>query len=86
VEIAVSRKLLAISPNPVQNGELTLYIPDEDMEKATLEIYNTVGQLVQAEVLTHSESTLRLDDFPTGVYLFSLTMGRQRVVERVMVK
>lgn len=86
VQLAVGSWQLAVHPNPVQNGELTLYIPDETFENATLEIFNTVGQLVQAELLTHSESTLRLDDFPTGVYLFSLTMGRQRVVERVMVK
>jgi hypothetical protein len=86
VEVAVSGKLLAISPNPVQNGELTLYIPDEDMEEATLEIFNTVGQLVRTEVLTSNQATIRVNDLSKGMYLFSLNTNGQRSVEKVIIK
>jgi hypothetical protein len=86
VEIAVSRKLLAVSPNPVQNGELTLYIPDETFENATLEIFNTVGQLVRTEVLTSNQTNLQLSELPQGMYLFSLNLDGQQHIEKVVVK
>jgi hypothetical protein len=86
VEVARSRRLLVVSPNPVQNGELTLYIPNETFEQATLEIFNTVGQLVQTEVLTHSETVIRTDNLPTGMYWFSVDVNGQRSIEKVIVE
>jgi hypothetical protein len=86
VDRVVSLNKVLISPNPVQNGELTLYIPDEDMEEATLEIFNTVGQLVQTEVLTSNQATIRVNDLSKGMYLFSLNTNGQRSVEKVIIK
>lgn len=77
---------LKIFPNPVQNNQFTLYLPEIDMEQATLEIFNTVGQLVQTEVLTHSETVIRTDNLPTGMYWFSVDVNGQRSIEKVIVE
>jgi hypothetical protein len=75
-----------IVPNPVQNGELTLYIPNEDMEQATLEIYNAVGQLIRTQVLTSNQATISVSDLSKGMYLFTLNLDGQQSVEKVIIE
>jgi hypothetical protein len=75
-----------ITPNPIQNNQFTLYIPEIEMEQATLEIFNTVGQLVQTEVLTDSEMVIRTDNLPTGMYWFSVNLNGKKEVRKVVIE
>ena len=77
---------LKVIPNPVLSGEVTLDFSNPDFEEGTLEIYNTVGQLVQTKVLTSNRTTLSVDNMPKGMYWFSLNLNGQKSVEKVIVK
>jgi len=77
---------LRVSPNPVQNGELTLYIPETGSESATLQIFDSIGRLVKTESLFSNEANINVNDLSPGVYMFSVHVGRQSFRQKVVVR
>lgn len=86
VQFAAGSRQLAVYPNPTQTGEVTLYIPNADLEDAQLEIFNTVGQLVRTEVLNFDKINIRTNDLLKGMYLFSVKVNGQTMTERVVIR
>ncbi len=77
---------LKITPNPVQNGEVTLSLPETDFEEATLEIFNSVGKLIRTEVLNANQMDIQTSDLSKGMYLFSVKINGQTMTEKVVIR
>ena len=76
---------LWVYPNPVQNGELTLYLAEMDIKQINLKIFNSVGKLVKMEVLESNETKIQVNDLPKGMYFFSLNLNNQIHVSKVII-
>lgn len=74
-------------PNPVGNGELTLYfLHDLQESSAMLRLYSPTGQLVREQPASGREAKLDLTDLPAGVYMVELMSGYETWRERVVVQ
>lgn len=63
---------IIVYPNPVTDLSV-LSIREMKWEGAKLEILNTMGQIVRAEILTSDTYYLHRNDFAPGIYIYSLT-------------
>jgi hypothetical protein len=62
VQLAVDSKQLVVAPNPVQNGEVSLFFAESEDENNTLKIFNSMGVLVRSAQLGYNQTTIRVDD------------------------
>lgn len=85
VRLVVDGSHLAVRPNPVQSGEVTLYFPETNFEEAHLEIFNSMGNLVQTERLPSNETTIQTSHLPKGIYWFSVRVNGQIMIEKVVI-
>ena len=80
----VKDKNLVISPNPSPNGIFNINF-GEIVEKATVEIYNTIGQKVyETTIIDTNEQQLILDNVNTGMYLLKITNGDEIIVKQLI--
>ena len=61
-------------PNPIVNNELTLL---SSKEISSVNIYNTIGQIVMAKKLNVLESKLNLQNLASGTYLVKVIIGKK---------
>ncbi len=86
VEIPVTS---AISENTLQNLSLrtngkTLQLVNSNTEKAELQIFNVTGQLLLAQTIDGTFTTLALNSLPSGVYVAALTSAQGRRAQKFM--
>lgn len=86
VQLAVDSKQLVVAPNPVQNGEVSLFFAESEDENNTLKIFNSMGVLVRSAQLGYNQTTIRVDDQPSGIYLFAVEVENRRLIERVVIQ
>ncbi|MCL2028144.1 MAG: T9SS type A sorting domain-containing protein [Bacteroidales bacterium] len=72
---------LMIYPNPATTE---VFIKSE-REISTLYIYDLAGHRLKEIRINHTEYQLNTGDLPTGVYLFSLQIDHQRILQRVVI-
>ncbi|WP_306643155.1 T9SS type A sorting domain-containing protein [Sanyastnella coralliicola] len=80
---------LKFMPNP-NNGQFTLQFGLEDKAKTTIEIHDMNGRVVYQENLGRFEGEYRnnidISGEGSGVYILTVTHGKERVVERMIVQ
>ena len=73
-----------ISPNPSTNGIFNINF-GETIKKATVEIFNTIGQKVYETAITDTnEQQLILDNITNGMYLLKITNGNEVILEKII--
>lgn len=81
VAVNMSGKAVAtVSPNPVQNGVLQLFLNNMPAGNYQLSLFNAAGQLVRTTTVTHQSSgttyTMSLQQQPSGTYSLQLMSGK----------
>lgn len=76
---------LRLVPNPVYNGQFTLYLPTTEEAQLPIRLYDAVGRLVSEQFVSGTEATVEVYDLPIGVYLLTVDINSKRMVERVVV-
>ena len=72
----------SVYPNPATNS-IWIKIPDEMNENYTIEIKNSLGQLM---LQSKSELSFDISGFPTGIYLISIQNKNVKVTQKLIVK
>ncbi len=75
----------SIAPNPAQEL-ISIRIQGAIEPNLTVNIYNTLGQLVYETNLYSQSRTIRLDDFSNGLYLCEITNGNEKMIEKFVVE
>lgn len=74
--IPVVKPSVTLFPNPFHTSA-TLQIRDLDCE---IKIYNSMGALVQDEIITRSDYILNRKSFPDGIYFYQLTTPKNEPI------
>ncbi len=72
-----------IFPNPVSD-KLTIDLPDFPKENATVQIYDSIGKLVQTNTLNNKQSQISLTNLPPSIYIVKIFNGGAIHCERVV--
>ncbi len=76
---AVFGSNLSVYPNPVTGDVITINLGDASVDKATVSVYNTLGQQVMTNSYDKvSNGVIKLDnlsDLSNGVYIMNITSG-----------
>ena len=77
----VNRNLLSLSPNPTNGEVYASYELPESYQQAQLEIYNAMGQKVDALDVSSSKylSRINFEQYPSGIYLISLVVDGMKI-------
>ncbi len=86
VDFSVVGSRLSVVPNPVQSGEFTLYLPENEAESIPLEIYDYTGKLIQQQTLYENQSSIDVDQLLPGIYLVRVAIDGRSLVERVVIR
>jgi hypothetical protein len=74
-----------IYPNP-SNGDFMLSIDQEGFKSCTLEIFRIDGQLLKVQNIEQSNTTIRANDLPSGVYLLNIQIDHQIINKRLIIQ
>lgn len=77
---------LQVKPNPVQNGFMTINLPEIEAESISMEIFSYAGIKVQEHNLTEKEVIINVSDLFPGIYLVQLQIGGKVFLERILVQ
>lgn len=66
-------------PNPVSNGELILFLP-ENSEAVTVQLFSPAGQLLRSVRLDRGNLTLNVAGLPTGIYTLQAGHSFEKIV------
>lgn len=87
-QIATPNTNVQIQPNPARQN-CQLIIDHKKEEKATIDLFNTLGQKIQTQSLNLSigktGTMLNLQELPKGVYRLMVTTRESRIVKTLMV-
>ena len=74
---------LSLYPNPAVN-QLNFRLEGVNDETVTIEIYNAFGQLILTERYgnLNNESNIDISALPSGMYIFNILTGDQKITER----
>jgi len=75
---------LLVFPNPVQTGELALYLPDMDINEVDVSIYNCVGELIHTQTFHTNIMQLDTQHMSKGIYIISMNIKGQSYLEKVI--
>ena len=71
-----------IKPNPV-NSYFTVNLP-EGLSPVNFEVYNVLGQLIEKQTITRSQTKFDTSQWKSGVYLAKLVSGNNSVTKRLV--
>lgn len=79
---------VSIYPNPVERGDLTVFISNILEGKVELLLFNASGILILQENLDADNGTVKLsmDGLPSGVYTLGITTENQNYIHRIIKK
>ena len=86
VQFAVDSRQLAVFPNPVQSGELTISLPETELESAYLRFFDRIGRKVVSQTIYGTETKLNVQHLPKGLYLVVVNLEGKRFSEKVMIE
>ncbi len=76
-------ELIMVSPNPA--SEFILIQISEDLNRPTLQIYNSLGQIVFQKVLEHSIERVNLHEIKSGLYYIHIS-NSSRIIPLKLLK
>ncbi|MCD6020045.1 MAG: hypothetical protein K0S53_3166 [Bacteroidetes bacterium] len=86
--LSVLESSVFVYPNP-NNGKFEISLSGYEIsnEKLSLQISNTLGQIVYTSMITNSKTNLNLDGFTNGVYVITITNDRkEKVVKKIIIQ
>ncbi len=86
IQLAVDSRQLAVRPNPVQNGEVTLTLPDSDFESGQIELFSSTGQRVLIQQISNSNTKLDVRTLPKGIYWLNALIDGKRTSEKIIIQ
>jgi len=67
-----------VFPNPVSTGQLTLLLP-ENVEEATVQLFNSTGQLLRSVKIYGNMNALDISGLPTGIYTLQVGSSFEKI-------
>ncbi len=77
---------LRVFPNPVSNGELTVFLSENTEEEIAMQLFSPTGQVVRSMIISSGTNLLYIKDLPTGVYTLQMVRGNESAVEKIVVQ
>lgn len=77
---------LRVFPNPVYDGELTLYFPENLEEIITISLFGSDGQQVKSAILGAGIQTLDISGLVPGIYTLQALSSNSRFFEKITVQ
>src|SRR5690606_11487871 len=75
---------VSIYPNP-NSGIFTVELALANYEQMTINVYNTIGELVKTIVVDSNNTTVDLSDHASGVYTVKVIAGNQIATKKITV-
>jgi len=72
-----------ISPNP-SNGTFTLTLQNFPTQDLEIEIFNSLGQRINKDVLNTQTKTIDISSFPKGIYFLKISFGEKYVFKKII--
>lgn len=72
-ETILNDEKIIFYPNPTNNLINIQIINQEDNDKAILNIFNSIGEIVYRESITNNNFNINLSSFNSGIYFFQIT-------------
>ncbi len=69
-----------VFPNPVSNGELTLFLSENTEEEITVQLFSPMGQLLHSMTLKKGNNSLNVSKLPTGIYTLQMGHSFEKIV------
>jgi len=76
--------MVNVFPNPLSSNVLFVETQATD-EKINLNVFNLKGQLILNRILENSKNEIDLNQYPSGIYIFSFEENDKRVSKKVFV-
>jgi len=76
---------ISVYPNPVSGDVLTINLGSVSLDKATVSVYNTLGQQVMTNDYKDVNGVIELDNISSlsnGVYIMNITNGETTTTRR----
>ncbi|MGZ3902278.1 MAG: PKD-like domain-containing protein [Bacteroidia bacterium] len=74
-----------VYPNPA-SGEITIKL-NKDCKNCSVELYNSLGQVLLTEKLSSSENKINVSEFENGIYYLKLNSeNKQQLIKKVIVQ
>lgn len=85
-DINQSSSKLFIFPNPIENHELRIKLPDDFFEKESVKIYNMSGQILYENTFFKQKNITvnTLNRLVTGIYFVSINNGNKTLYNKFM--
>jgi len=78
------RKFIEVYPNPTSN--IVNVLINTDFQKATIEIYNLVGQKIGQEDVKNRSTPIQLAKYPSGIYILKIKYDNQEQSIKIIKK
>ncbi|MBU3663265.1 MAG: T9SS type A sorting domain-containing protein [Bacteroidetes bacterium] len=76
-----------VYPNPVTGNSLTVSINLIGSEEVVLKVYSPIGELLLSKPILTAQTTLPVEQLPSGVYLLSVEVGNEnKQMRRIIVQ
>jgi hypothetical protein len=79
----------SVSPNPIDNGYFKILfnsnLLQDNTENCLLSIYSIVGQKIWEQKVTNLDDVFVLKPAAAGIYILTLTIGKQKYTEKIVV-
>ncbi len=69
-----------VFPNPVSNGELTVFLPENTEEEIAVQLFSPMGQLLHSMTLKKGNNSLNVSKLPTGIYTLQVGYSFEKIV------
>jgi len=73
-----------VYPNPVHNGQITIYTESHAPKK--VEVYNVAGKLLLVKDISEAQTQLNLRNLKSGIYMLKVIEGDSVSVEKLLIK
>lgn len=83
-DLAEKTSSFFIYPNPVENGKANLSL--NNISTANYKILNSYGTIVKQGKVSHVNSTIHVENLPTGLYMVSIETETNRFTERMVIQ
>ena len=79
------QNVISVMPNPVQNS-FNITLNGENDESLIFTLFNSIGKKIMEEIILNSSTTIDLNEYPSGIYLYRLNSGKDRVQNGKIIK
>ncbi|KAA3630619.1 MAG: T9SS C-terminal target domain-containing protein [Bacteroidetes bacterium] len=76
---------IQLKPNP-GSEQIIVQTTSNEMEKMTISIYNINGELTHTQTIFKTETIIRTDDLPNGIYFVEVQIRQNRFIEKLIIQ